>query len=139
MRVLLIKLSSMGDLIHSLPALTDAMQHLPNLEITWVVEPAFQEIAQWHPAVKRIIPMPLRGKKYKQIWQAIKEIRSQKYDLVIDAQGLFKSAVISRLAKTKVRAGLDWTSVREPLASLFYNRKYAVVWTQHAVIRLRKL
>lgn len=139
MHVLLIKLSSMGDIIHTLPALTDATKHVPDLKITWVVEPDFQEVAHWHPAVVNVIPMPLRNGKISQIWQAIKEIRKTKYDLVLDAQGLFKSAFITRLVRAKSRVGLDWSSAREAAASLFYDRKYPVIWEQHAVIRLRKL
>ncbi len=138
MRVLLIKLSSMGDLIHTLPALTDAMLHVPKLEVTWVVEPSFQEIAQWHPCVKKVIPMPLRKGTKKQVWQAIREIRQEEYDLVIDAQGLIKSAILSRFVRAKKRAGFDWTSSREHVASLFYKQKYNVAWQQHAVLRLRK-
>ncbi len=129
----------MGDIIHTLPALTDAMQNIKHLEVTWVIEPDFQEIASWHPSVKRIITMPLRSKQYRLVWRAIQEICSQEYDVVIDAQGLFKSAVISMFAKAKIRAGYDWSSVREPLASVFYNHKYTVTWSEHAVIRLRKL
>lgn len=139
MRVLLIKLSSMGDLIHTLPALTDAMAHIKNLEVTWVIEPSFQEVASWHPAVYKIIPMPLRSRNYRGIWAAVKEIRKQKYDLVIDAQGLLKSAIIARIAKSKDIAGFDWPSAREHVASFFYKRKYNCVWSQHAVVRLRKL
>ncbi|HSX20428.1 MAG TPA: lipopolysaccharide heptosyltransferase I [Gammaproteobacteria bacterium] len=139
MRVLLIKLSSMGDVIHTLPAITDAMHNIPNLEITWVIEPGFQEIAQWHPAVKEVIALPLRSGKVRDIWQAIKRIRAQHYDLVVDSQGLLKSAIFAKLAKAKIKAGLDWTSSREAIASLFYNRKCTVNFQQHAVVRARKL
>lgn len=139
MHVLLIKLSSMGDIIHTLPAITDATKNVPDLKFTWVVEPGFQEIANWHPAVEDVIAMPLRNGNIQQIRQAIKQIRSKKYDLVIDAQGLIKSAVISRFVRTKVRAGLDWSSSREHPASLFYNKKHKVSWDSHAVIRARQL
>lgn len=139
MNVLLIKLSSMGDIIHTLPALTDAAKHNPNIRYTWVVEPGFQEIADWHPAVEESIALPLRKGSKKEIWQAIRKIRSKRYDLVIDAQGLIKSATIARLVRTNSRLGYDWTSAREGVASLFYNKKYNVSWDQHAVIRLRKL
>lgn len=139
MRVLLIKLSSMGDIIHTLPAITDATKNIPNLKFTWVVEPGFQEIANWHPAVEEVIAMPLRNKNAQQIWQALQKIRSKHYDFMIDAQGLIKSAVISRFVRTKNRAGLDWSSSREHPASLFYNKKYTVSWDQHAVIRMRQL
>lgn len=139
MHVLLIKLSSMGDIIHTLPAITDAMKFIPALKITWVVEPGFAEIAHWHPAVVDVITMPLRKGTRKQVMQAISQIRAKEYDMVIDAQGLIKSAVLSRLVRGKRRVGLDWTSAREAPASMFYKQKYNVSWQQHAVIRLRKL
>jgi heptosyltransferase-1 len=139
MRVLLVKLSSMGDVIHTLPAITDAVREVPGIKFTWIIEEAFQEIASWHPAVERVIPIALRKRNFKQVRGAIRELRSQQFDLVLDAQGLIKSAVITRLARTKNRAGGDWGTCRESIASLFYNRKYSVAKDQHAVVRLRQL
>src|SRR3990167_10932775 len=100
MHVLLVKMSSMGDLIHSLPALTDAMNAIPNLEVDWVVEPAFKDIPSWHPAVKNIIIISLRKwwknkfniSTYTEIKKFLHRLREKKYDLIIDAQGLLKSA-----------------------------------------------
>jgi len=139
MRVLLVKLSSMGDVIHTLPALTDAAREIPGIKFTWIIEEAFQEIASWHPAVERVIPIALRKRNFKQVKNSIGELRSQHFDLVLDAQGLIKSAVITRLARAKNRAGGDWGTCREAVASLFYNRKYSVAKDQHAVVRLRQL
>lgn len=139
MRVLLVKLSSMGDVIHTLPAITDAAREVPGIKFTWIIEEAFQEIASWHPAVEQVIPIALRKRNFKQVSAALREVRSKQYDLVLDAQGLIKSAVITRLARTKNRAGGDWGTCREAVASLFYNRKYNVAKNQHAVTRLRQL
>lgn len=139
MRVLLLKLSSMGDIIHTLPAITDATKLIPNLKFTWVVEEGFQEIAHWHPAIEKVIPISLRKKNYKQVWQAIKEIRKQNYDLVLDAQGLFKSCMFAICARGKYRVGFDFASAREHFPSFFYDKKCHASWDLHAVDRLRQL
>lgn len=146
MRVLLIKTSSLGDVIHSLPALTDAARALPGIRFDWVVEESFAEIPAWHPAVERVIPVAIRRWR-RNIWQATtreewrrfrQSLRDSRYDLVIDAQGLLKSAWLTRFGGASV-AGLDRRSAREPLASFFYGLRYPVPWGQHAVERVRQL
>lgn len=146
MRVLLIKTSSLGDVIHTLPALTDAMGALPGIQFDWVVEEGFAEIPTWHPAVANVIPVAIRRWR-KNLWQTLKNgewrqfkqrLRDTRYDLVIDAQGLLKSAWLTRYVKAPI-AGLDKTSAREPMAARFYDRPYTVARGQHAVERLRQL
>jgi heptosyltransferase-1 len=145
MKVLLIKMSSLGDVLHTLPALEDAYRK-KKIEVTWVVEPSFQEIAQWHPAVKRVIPLPFRSIR-KNLWQSFKEkkiqsicraLREESYDMILDAQGLLKSALVTQLAKGP-SFGLDKASAREPLASYLYDKTFQVERKQHAVVRLRQL
>ena len=96
MRVLIIKTSSLGDVIHTLPALTDAAHAIPGIRFDWVVEEGFAEIPSWHPAVDRVIPVAIRRWR-KNIWQTLKSgewkafnqrRRERKYDRVIEAQGL---------------------------------------------------
>ncbi|ACO80602.1 lipopolysaccharide heptosyltransferase I, waaC [Azotobacter vinelandii CA] len=146
MRVLLIKTSSLGDVIHTLPALTDAARALPGIRFDWVVEEGFAEIPAWHPAVERVIPVAIRRWR-RSPWQATtrdewrrfrQTLGEGRYDLVIDAQGLLKSAWLTRFGGAPV-AGLDRRSAREPLASLLYGRRYPVPWGQHAVERVRQL
>ncbi|UZE24299.1 lipopolysaccharide heptosyltransferase I [Pseudomonas sp. B21-056] len=146
MRVLLIKTSSLGDVVHTLPALTDAARAIPGIRFDWVVEEGFAEIPTWHPAVGKVIPVAIRRWR-KNLWQTIKSgewrrfkqgMRAEKYDLVIDAQGLLKSAWLTRYVKAPV-AGLDKNSAREPLAARFYSRRLAVARGQHAVERVRQL
>ncbi|KPA92490.1 MULTISPECIES: lipopolysaccharide heptosyltransferase I [Pseudomonas] len=146
MRVLLVKTSSLGDVIHALPALTDAARAIPGIRFDWVVEEGFAEIPSWHPAVDKVIPVAIRRWR-KNLWQTFKSgewkrfkqnVRATKYDLVIDAQGLVKSAFLTRYVKAPV-AGLDKQSAREPLASRFYSRRLAVARGQHAVERVRQL
>lgn len=145
MRVLIVKLSSMGDVLHTLPALTECLAYFPQLKIDWVVEPAFKDILKWHPGVNHIYSFPLRGARKNlklfltEIPAILKQIRKQKYDLVIDAQGLIKSALLARLTKGKNIVGLDMNSCREPLASKLYHQGYNIPWSLHAVMRLKQL
>jgi heptosyltransferase-1 len=146
MRVLIVKTSSLGDVIHTLPALTDAARALPGIRFDWVVEEAFAEIPRWHPAVDVVIPVavrrwrkhPLQARRSGE-WAAFRAaIRTREYDAVIDAQGLLKSAWLARHARGPLH-GLDRQSAREPLASLFYRHRHAVAWGRHAVLRVREL
>lgn len=146
MRVLIVKTSSLGDIVHTLPAVTDARRALPFVKFDWVAEEAFAEIPGWHPAVINVIPVALRRwRKFKLAtafngeWRKFKQrLREHKYDLVIDAQGLIKSALIARRAHAPI-VGLDKHSAREPLASWCYRRKVSVPWDLHAVERVRRL
>lgn len=146
MRVLLIKTSSMGDLIHSFPALTDAQRAFPSIRFDWVVEEGFAEIPSWHPAVDQVIPVAIRRWRKQPLktlrseeWKSFKaRLRATPYDLVIDAQGLLKSAWLTRYVSAPI-AGFNKKSAREPLASYFYDRTYAVARPQHAVERVRQL
>lgn len=146
MRILLIKMSSMGDVFHTFPALSDAQQKLPGLVIDWVVEKSFAEIPKWHPVVDKVYPIELRKWRKtllkKQTRLEIKtffeEVNQTQYDLIVDAQGLLKSAWVARKINAKT-AGYDWHSAREPLATLFYQFKYPVAKEQHAILRLRQL
>ena len=148
MRVLIIKTSSMGDVIHALPALTDASSQFPDIQFDWVVEESFAEIPAWHPSVKKIIPIAFRrwrknlfAKQTYQEWNNFrKQLRATSYDLIIDAQGLMKSAWLGFVAKGP-RCGLDWQSAREPFASLMYTHKCTAgkIKEVHAVTRMRRL
>lgn len=146
MRVLVIKTSSMGDVIHALPALNDARRALPNIVFDWVVEEAFAEIPGWHPAVDQVIPVAIRRWR-KSIfkssnsteWRQFRALLNKHhYDLAIDCQGLLKSAWLGTLLKAPV-VGYDRQSVREPLATFFYRQRYRVAKNMHAVERIRSL
>nr|WP_272885820.1 lipopolysaccharide heptosyltransferase I [Stutzerimonas stutzeri] len=143
---MLVKTSSLGDVIHTLPALTDAQRAIPGIQFDWVVEEGFAEIPAWHPAVAQVIPVAIRRWRKHPLqtvrsgeWRRFKaRLRETRYDLVIDAQGLLKSAWLTRYVKAPV-AGFDRDSIREPLASRFYDRCYAVPRDQHALERVRQL
>ncbi len=146
MRVLIIKTSSMGDVIHMLPALTDAVAAFPDVTFDWMVEEGFAEIPAWHPSVRRVIPVSFR--RWRKAWFSLtsrrewrafkKHLQQETYDLIIDAQGLVKSGFLSWFAKGK-RVGLDFRSAREPLAALFYHQRVTVNFYQQAVTRMRLL
>ncbi|MFY9994307.1 MAG: lipopolysaccharide heptosyltransferase RfaC [Leclercia sp.] len=147
MRVLIVKTSSMGDVLHTLPALTDAMLAIPGIRFDWVVEEGFAQIPTWHAAVDRVIPVAIR--RWRKAWfsapvkterQDFREaVRARHYDAIIDAQGLVKSAaLVTRLAQGE-KHGMDWQTAREPLASLFYRHRHHIARQQHAVERTREL
>jgi len=146
LRVLIVKVSSLGDIIHTLPAVTDAYRARNDITFDWVVEENFVEVPAWHPAVEKVIPVAFRrwrrsiiktylGHEFRAFKHALQGVH---YDLVIDAQGLIKSGVISRLSKG-LTVGLSNHTIREPMATLFYNKVYSVPWTEHAVDRVRQL
>ena len=143
--ILLVKTSSLGDVIHALPAITDLQAVGVAERIDWVVEEQLTAIARLHPGVDRVIAVAIR--RWRRAWwrRSIRDevsacrrsLRAQSYDDVIDAQGLLKSALIGRAARG-TRHGLDFHSSREPLA-LFYHHTYRIPWDLHAVERTRLL
>ena len=147
MNVLIVKTSSMGDVIHALPVLADIRQHHPDAQIDWLVETPFHQIVKLHPAIRTVIPMSWR-KWRKSLNQAgtrnairslVNTLRAAQYDVVIDLQGLVKSAAWAKLARGKALHGYDWRSAREPLASLAYSRTHTVSTDLLAIERSRKL
>lgn len=144
MQILVVKMSSLGDVIHTLPAITEAKHKKPDLSVDWVVEEAFQEIPTWHPAVSEVIVVPLRRWR-RQPWKMVQEARKiwdllsgKSYDKIIDAQGLLKSALLT-CVPTGRRFGFHWHSAREKLASLFYQETVSVPREEQAIWRQRQL
>ena len=140
--VLLVKTSSLGDVIHAMPAITEAAAH--GIQFTWVVEEAFADAARLHPHVDEVIEVAVRrwrrniGKARPEVAQFRRRLRQHRYDLVLDSQGLLKSALITGLARGPV-AGYSHTSAREPWAAFFYSRRHRVPHGQHAIQRQRQL
>lgn len=148
MKVLVTKLTSMGDVLHLMPALSDLRQHYPDVSLDWMVEESFVEIPRWHLTVNKVIAVATR--RWRSLkWQNInefsafiRELRSEQYDVVIDAQGLMKSAIISRFAKLNKggrRVGFSADSIKESPAARFYKDRIQVDREQHAIDRLRQL
>jgi heptosyltransferase-1 len=146
MRVLIVRLSSMGDVVHTLPALTDAARAIPGLRFDWAVDEAFAQIPAWHTSVDNVFPTALRrwgrnlgtvllSEEFKTI---MKTLRRERYDLIVDLQGEFKSALVARMARG-VRCGYDDASVHERGAQLVYRKKFSVPKSSHSIQRMRRL
>ncbi|MDH3310207.1 MAG: lipopolysaccharide heptosyltransferase I [Gammaproteobacteria bacterium] len=146
MRLLIIKTSSLGDVIHNLPVISDIVAQMPDAEIDWVVEESFAEIPKMHPRVRRVIPVCLRRWRRRILnpdsWRDLSrfrhELKSETYDEILDTQGLMKSAWLARQARGPT-CGQDRASAREPLAAFFYHRRFSVARGQHAIARNRDL
>ena len=144
MHILIIKTSSMGDIIHCLPVIADIRAHLPEARIDWVVEDSFVDIPRRCLAINQVIPVAIRRWRKslfsQKTWAEIAVFKRSlsRYDAVIDCQGLTKSALIARLVNG-VRHSFDWRSGRDPFASIFYAKNHAVSLQQDAVARNREL
>lgn len=144
MKILVVRLSSLGDILHFFPAVSDLRRIFPDAEIHWLVEPAFAEMAGWHSAVGKVIVAPLRA--HKKTWWKIprllsglrQQLRAEKYDIVLDAQGLLKSAMLAKLAGVPV-SGFHADSARESLAARFYRKTARVPEGLHVVEKNRQL
>ncbi len=145
-RILFVKTSSLGDVVHNCPALTDVAHHVPGAVIDWVVEESFAEVVALHPHVRRVIPVAIRRWRGALLtadtWSGFSAfraaLRSERYDAVIDSQGLVKSALVATLALGR-KHGFDRASAREPFAARFYDAGHAVPVNLHAVERNRQL
>jgi heptosyltransferase I len=146
LKVLLIKISSLGDIVHNLPVASDIRSRFPDARIDWAVEEPYAPLVGLHPSVARIIPVAIRRWRTRPLatstWSEIGELRrlfrKEQYDAVIDTQGLIKSALLARAAHGR-RHGYDAASAREGLAARFYDVTHHVGWDLHAVVRNRLL
>jgi len=144
-RILLVKTSSLGDVVHNLPVASDLRAHFTEAQIDWAVESSLADLPALHPAISQVIAVEPRRWRRSLLapatWRELSSLRTllreRAYDAVIDTQGLIKSAIIARLAPGR-RYGLDWRSAREPLRP-FYDRTFNVSWKVHAVERNRQL
>lgn len=139
MRIAIVKLSAMGDIVHAMVALQFIKAQIPNLEIDWIVEQGFAGILANNPDINAIYTVNLKSLKTHKagIFQQIKAIRNyakNNYDLVIDAQGLLKSAITARLLGKPV-AGFDKDSIREKAAAWFYDVKVACAYDANTIDR----
>jgi heptosyltransferase-1 len=146
MKLALIKTSSMGDVIHALPVVTDIVRALPGTSIDWVVEESFAELPALHPSVGQVVPVAIRRWRKtllaagtrREIAAVRARLRAARYDLAIDLQGLLKSAWVARMTGAPI-AGFSRRSAREPLAALACDRRFDVDPALHAIERLRSL
>jgi len=145
-KILFIKTSSLGDVIHNMPAVSDAQARVPGARIAWVVEEAYVPLVRLHPAVTDVIPVatrrwrkaPFSAATWREIGERRRAIVAETYDAVIDTQGLLRTGILTRSAKGR-RHGYGRRSIREPVAAMFYDVKHAVARDLHAIKRNRLL
>ncbi len=146
MKILIVKTSSMGDVVHTMPAISDIAANVPDAQIDWLIETPFASLPAMHPAIRTVIPIAWR-KWRKRLFAkdaraalaaARTQLKTEQYDLILDMQGLAKSALWAMQARGP-RAGYDASSAREPVAALTYARRATVDKSQHAVERSRQL
>jgi len=146
MKVLIIRLSSMGDVVQTLPAIEDAARSIPGIRFDWAVDGSFADIPAWHPSVETVIAPNMRqwrsnaaeALKNKGLSALIKQLRAVKYDRIVDLQGEMKSATLARLASGP-RIGYDSRSVREWGTQVAYQRRIRVPKGRHSITRMREL
>ena len=146
MRILIVKTSSLGDVIHNLPVVSDIRRHFPDAVVDWCVEENFAAIPRLHPGVVKTIPVAVRrwrksllkAATWREIVEFRRDLQAMPYDAVLDTQGLLKSALMASQSHGPV-LGYAANSAREPMAARFYSRKFSVSRELHAVVRNRRL
>jgi heptosyltransferase-1 len=145
-RILLVRLSSLGDVLHTFPAVTDLRRALPDAALDWVVEEAYVPLVRMHPGVSRAIPLALRRWRralhragtWREFAAFRGAVREQAYDAILETQGLVKSALVARLAHGPVH-GFGPGTARERLATLCYHAKYEFGAADHKIHRYRSI
>lgn len=140
MKICIVKLSAMGDIIHAMVALQFIKKKMPDSQIDWVVEDGFKGVLQNNPHIDNILPVNLKSIKTNKSeiftqFRLLKSYSKNNYDIIIDAQGLIKSALVSRIIGAKLIAGFDKESIRESVAALFYDYKVHMKYEANAIER----
>ena len=144
--ILIVRPSSLGDIVHALPIVHDLREHCPGLAIDWMVEETFAALVRLNRGVRRTIPIALRRWRHHLLshstWSEFsalrRELATRRYDVVLDLQEQLKGALLARLARGPVH-GPDRKSVREPVVTLFYRHRHRIDREQHLTDRCRRL
>ena len=151
MNILLVRVSSLGDVLHNLPMVADILRRHPDANIDWVVEEGYVSLVRLHPHVRKIIPWALRrwrkslgkAETRAEIRQFLRTLREQEYDYVFDTQGLLKTGIImgaARIKKGGAKVGLangSEGSGYEGASRIFHTKSIALDPRTHAVARGR--
>jgi len=140
MKICIVKLSAMGDIIHAMVALQFIKEEMPDAQIDWIVESGFKGVLEKNPHIDNILLVNLKSIKKKKSeifnqYKILKTYSKNSYDIVIDAQGLLKSAIVSRIIGAKIISGFDKNSIREGIASIFYNKKVSIPYDANTIDR----
>lgn len=141
MRFLVIRLSSIGDVVHALPAVAALGDAFPEAQITWVVEERFASLLEGNPSVQQLVRIDTLGWRarwssistMRQAARSLRELRELTFDAAIDFQGLLKSALIAWLSRSPERVGLEKRWLREPAAGAFYTQRVTAWGRRHAI------
>lgn len=144
MKIAIVKLSALGDIIHAMVALQFIKQEYPDCQIDWIVEEGFKGILENNSDINKIhtvnIKKAKQQKSLKLLFTELKKLRKlPKYDVVIDAQGLIKSAIVSKLIRSNRVSGFDKHSIRESIASMMYNHTTSVAYDANTIDRNTKV
>ena len=143
MKICIVKLSAMGDIVHAMVALQFIKKQIPDCKIDWIVEESFKEVLKNNPHIDNVLPVNLKSIKksklniFKQI-EILRDYAKNKYDRVIDAQGLIKSALVSKIIGNEV-IGFDKDSIRESFASYFYDQTVRIGYDKNVIERNMKV
>ena len=140
MKIAIVKLSALGDIIHAMVILQFIKKYNRAIEIDWIVEERYKELLKSNPDINKVLVINIKKAKQKKSFflylkELIRVCKFGPYDLVIDMQGLIKSSIIARLIPSKLTLGFDKSSVREPLASIFYNKKFKFAYDKNVIER----
>ena len=140
MKIAIVKLSALGDIIHAMVVLQFIKNHNQNIEVDWIVEESYRELLNFHPDINKVHKVNIKNAKKKtSVFLLLNELRRIRklgpYDLVIDMQGLIKSAIISRLISSPATLGFDKFSIRENLASILYNQIFNYGYDENVIER----
>ena len=140
MKIAIIKLSALGDIVHAMIVLQFINKQYPKTEVDWFVEKRFVGVLENNPHINQIQQINLKSAKESKsfflFWKELRKIRKLgKYDLVIDMQGLIKSALIARMIPSDMTLGFDKDSLRENLAAIFYDKKYKIDYAENVIER----
>lgn len=138
MKIAIVKLSALGDIVHAMAILKYIKEMIPESRIDWIVEENFASVLEHNPSIDTILPVNLKSLKTNKL-KLFSEIKSLKkyaqinYDIVIDLQGLIKSAIVSKILGPNV--GFDKNSIRETAASSFYKRSFFIPYAENVIMR----
>jgi len=140
MKIAIVKLSALGDIIHAMIVLQFIKKYNQSIEIDWIVEESYKNLLEFNPDITKVHVVNIKkAKKKRSIYLLLSELKKLRklgpYDLVIDMQGLIKSALIARLIPSPITLGFDKSSIRESIASIFYNKTFNYGYDENIIKR----